>query len=264
MKVRKQRMYQIDAFSDTVFGGNPAAVCILENQLNDELMQNIAAENNLAETAFVVQRNSDYEIRWFTPTTEVALCGHATLASAYVLFTYFEHPSDTISFYSPHSGDLSVSKNKDFLTLDFPKDQLTKVNPVKEVLEAFDRDPLEMYKGKTDYLLLFENQDDIELSNPNLHLLKNSNARGIIITAPGKDVDFVSRFFAPGSGVDEDPVTGSAHTTLTPFWSEKLGKKKLTARQLSRRKGELYCELVGERVKITGKAVTYLIGDIYI
>ncbi len=142
MKVRKQKMYQVDAFSDTVFGGNPAAVCVLETQLDDDLMQNIAAENNLAETAFVVRRVSDYEIRWFTPTTEVALCGHATLASAHVLFTYFEHPTDTISFYSPHSGNLSVSKNKDLLTLDFPTDQITKVNPVKEILEAFDKDAL--------------------------------------------------------------------------------------------------------------------------
>jgi PhzF family phenazine biosynthesis protein len=264
MKVRKQKMYQVDAFSDVVFGGNPAAVCVLETQLNDDLMQNIAAENNLAETAFVVQRDSDYEIRWFTPTTEVALCGHATLASAHVLFSYFEHPTDTISFYSPHSGNLAVTKNKDLLTLDFPTDQLVKVDPVKEILEAFDKDPLEMYKGKTDYLLLYETQDDIEQSNPNLHLLKKSNARGIIITAPGTKVDFVSRFFAPGSGVDEDPVTGSAHTTLTPFWCEKLGKTKLTAQQLSQRKGSLSCELQGERVKITGKAVTYLIGDIYI
>lgn len=264
MKVRKQKMYQIDAFSDTVFGGNPAAVCVLENQLEDDLMQNIAAENNLAETAFVVKRDSDYEIRWFTPTTEVALCGHATLASAHVLFTYFEHPTDTISFYSPHSGNLAVTKNKDLLTLDFPTDHIAKVDPVKEILEAFDKDPLEMYKGKTDYLLLYETQDDIEQSNPNLHLLKKSNARGIIITAPGKEVDFVSRFFAPGSGVDEDPVTGSAHTTLTPFWSQKLGKTKLTAQQLSLRKGKLSCELEGERVKIAGKAVTYLIGEIYI
>lgn len=264
MKVRKQKMYQVDAFSDAVFGGNPAAVCVLETPLDDDLMQNIAAENNLAETAFVVQRDSDYEIRWFTPTTEVALCGHATLASAHVLFSYFEHPTDTISFYSPHSGNLAVTKNKDLLTLDFPTDQLAKVDPVKEILEAFEKDPLEMYKGKTDYLLLYETQDDIEQSKPNLHLLKKSNARGIIITAPGTEVDFVSRFFAPGSGVDEDPVTGSAHTTLTPFWCEKLGKNKLTAQQLSQRKGSLSCELQGERVKITGKAVTYLIGHIYI
>lgn len=264
MKVRKQKMYQVDAFSDAVFGGNPAAVCVLETPLDDDLMQNIAAENNLAETAFVVQRDSDYEIRWFTPTTEVALCGHATLASAHVLFSYFEHPTDTISFYSPHSGNLAVTKNKDLLTLDFPTDQLAKVDPVMEILEAFEKDPLEMYKGKTDYLLLYETQDDIEQSNPNLHLLKKSNARGIIITAPGTEVDFVSRFFAPGSGVDEDPVTGSAHTTLTPFWCEKLGKNKLTAQQLSQRKGSLSCELQGERVKITGKAVTYLIGHIYI
>lgn len=264
MKVRKQKMYQIDAFSDAVFGGNPAAVCVLEDWWDDELMQNIAAENNLAETAFVVKRDPDYEIRWFTPTTEEALCGHATLASAHVLFSYFEHPTDTISFYSRHSGNLSVTKDKDLLTLDFPVDNITKVEPPKEIVDAFNKEPLQVFKGKMDYLLLYETQEDIEQSTPNLHILKELNARGIIITAPGNKVDFVSRFFAPGSGIDEDPVTGSAHTTLTPFWSKKLSKTTLTAQQISQRKGELTCELIGERVKITGKAVTYLIGDIYI
>jgi len=257
-------MYQVDAFSGAVFGGNPAAVCVLEAWMGDELMQNIAAENNLAETAFVVKRDIGYEIRWFTPTTEEALCGHATLATAHVLFTYFEHPTDTISFYSRHSGNLSVTKDKDLLTLDFPADDITEVEPPKEIIDAFDKGPLEIYKGRMDYLLLYETQDDIEQSNPNLYILKELNARGIIITAQGNEVDFVSRFFAPGSGIDEDPVTGSAHTTLTPFWSKKLGKTTLSAQQLSQRKGELTCELIGKRVKITGKAVTYLIGDIYI
>jgi len=264
MKIRKQKMYQVDAFSDAVFGGNPAAVCVLNDWWDDELMQKIASENNLSETAFVVQRGSGYEIRWFTPTNEEALCGHATLASAHVLFTYFQHPAETISFYSRHSGNLSVFKEKDLLTLNFPADHITKVQPPKEIVEAFEKDPLEIYKGKMDYLLLYKTQDDIEQSSPNLHILKKLNARGVIITSAGKEVDFVSRFFAPGCGVEEDPVTGSAHTTLTPFWSEKLGKKRLTAQQLSQRKGELTCELVGDRVKISGKAVTYLIGDIYI
>ena len=262
--MRKQKIYQIDAFTDTVFRGNPAAVCILKEWLNDELMQNIAAENNLAETAFVVQKTSGYEIRWFTPTIEVALCGHATLASAYVLFEYYGHSNDTIHFYSPHSGDLFVSKNKKLLTLDFPVDEISKVDLPRDILNGFDKEPLEVYKGKTDYLLVYDSQTDIEKSDPNLHILKQSKVRGIIITAAGNEVDFVSRFFAPGSGVDEDPVTGSAHTTLTPFWSKKLGKTKLKAQQLSKRKGKLACELVGERVKISGKAVTYLIGEIYI
>jgi len=149
------------------------------------------------------------------------------------------------------------------LTLDFPQDELNKIDPPLDILAAFKKAPIEFYKGKTDYLLVYKNQTDIETSDPNHFILKNSKARGVIITAPGNEVDFVSRFFAPGSGVDEDPVTGSAHTSLTPFWAERLGKTKLSARQLSERKGELTCELVGERVKISGKAITYLVGEIY-
>lgn len=263
MNNSKQTIYQIDAFSASVFGGNPAAVCILEKWLPEEIMQKIAAENNLAETAFVVKRTSDFEIRWFTPTLEVALCGHATLASAHVLFEHLEYPENVIKFHSMHSGKLSVSKNGDVLTLDFPQDIVEKVSPPENIIKAFQKSPLEVYKGKTDFLLLYENQKDIEACDPNNYILKNSEARGIIVTAKGDEVDFVSRFFAPGSGVDEDPVTGSAHTTLTPFWSQRLGKNKLKAQQLSQRKGNLLCEIVGERVKISGKASTYLIGEIY-
>ena len=264
MKVRKQKMYQIDAFSGTVFGGNPAAVCVLEDWWADELMQSVASENNLSETAFVVQREKDFEIRWFTPMNEEALCGHATLASAHVIFNYYEYTEDTISFYSRHSGNLSVTKKNDLLTLDFPADNLKKVKAPKEINDAFVKKPSEVYKGKMDYLLIYDSQEDIEQSAPNLHILRALKTRGVIITAEGKEVDFVSRFFAPGCGVEEDPVTGSAHTTLTPFWSKKLGKTKLTAQQLSQRKGALTCELIGDRVKISGKAVTYFIGDIYI
>lgn len=259
----KQTMYQVDAFSSKVFGGNPAAVCILKEWLKPETMQRIAAENNLSETAFVVERKSDFEIRWFTPTVEVALCGHATLASAHVLFEHLKYEKKTIDFYSEHSGQLSVTKNNGLLTLDFPQDELNKIDPPLDILAAFKKAPIEFYKGKTDYLLVYKNQTDIETSDPNHFILKNSKARGVIITAPGNELDFVSRFFAPGSGVDEDPVTGSAHTSLTPFWAERLGKTKLSARQLSERKGELTCELVGERVKISGKAITYLVGEIY-
>jgi PhzF family phenazine biosynthesis protein len=264
MNKRKQKMYQIDAFANAVFEGNPAAVCILDNWLDAGLMQRIAAENNLAETAFAVKRAADYEIRWFTPTTEVALCGHATLATAYVLFHYYNYQNDKLPFYSQQSGLLSVTKNKDMLTLDFPKDIVKKVPAPPGIIDAFHKKPLEVYKGKTDYLLLYETQKDIEACDPNLYILKKSDARGVIITAVGDEVDFVSRFFAPGSGVDEDPVTGSAHTTLTPFWSQRLGKTTLRAQQLSQRKGELLCELAGERVKISGKAVPYLTGEIYI
>lgn len=263
MSIRKQKIYQIDAFTNVVFGGNPAAVCIMDEWLDTELMQKIAAENNLAETAFVVKRKNDYEIRWFTPEVEVALCGHATLASAFVLFNYFNFERTVLPFYSAQSGDLSVTKNGDFLTLDFPADQISNIDPPQEILDAFQKKPLEVYKGKTDYLLLYKTQDDIEQVDPNHYILKKSKARGIIITAPGNEVDFVSRFFAPGAGIDEDPVTGSAHTTLTPYWAKRLGKSRLTAKQLSKRKGELLCELIDNRVKITGTAVPYLIGEIY-
>ena len=258
------KMFQIDAFSSTLFGGNPAAVCVLEEWMDTKLMQQIASENNLSETAFVKKGKGDFEIRWFTPQVEVALCGHATLASAFVLFRYYDYHGDTILFHSRHSGLLSVSRNEGLLTLDFPKDQIKKVSPPETLLRAFSKRPLEVYKGKTDYLLLYDDQNDIIECEPNHDLLKKSEARGIMITAPGKEVDFVSRFFAPGAGIEEDPVTGSAHTTLTPLWSQKLGKTRLRAQQLSKRKGELLCELHGERVKISGKAVLYMIGEIFL
>jgi len=261
MMNKKIKIYQIDAFTDKLFAGNPAAVCILDQWLPDKTMQNIGAENNLAETAFVVKREHDYEIRWFTPTIEVALCGHATLASAHVLFNYYKQ-TDTIRFFSRHSGDLSVSKKGDLLSLDFPSDMPNKIEAPQEILNAFKVKPMEVYKGKTDYMLLYSSQKEIEQLDPDMILLKKSKARGIIVTARGLKVDFVSRFFAPGSGVDEDPVTGSAHTTLTPFWSHQLNKKVLKAQQLSKRGGDLICEFLGERVKITGKAVTYLMGEI--
>lgn len=258
------KIYQIDAFTDTVFGGNPAAICILDSWLEPEIMQRIAAENNLSETAFLVKRTADYEIRWFTPTIEVALCGHATLASAFVLFEYYKLPDEPIRFFSRHSGMLTVTKNKDLLTLDFPADTIEKVEPPVEILNAFPKKPVEAYRGNSDYLLLYDSQKDIEQCVPDHHLLKKSSARGVMITAPGNSVDFVSRFFAPGSGIEEDPVTGSAHTTLTPFWSKRLGKNSLSARQLSERKGELHCEMAGDRVKISGKAVAYMHGEFYL
>lgn len=261
---KKINIYQIDAFTDKVFSGNPAAVCLLNEWLPDEMMQNIGAENNLAETAFLVKRAEDYEIRWFTPTLEVALCGHATLASAHVLFHHLNHPEDTIQFFSRHSGHLSVTKKEENLTLDFPSDIAKEVDGPQEILDAMNLKPEGVFQGRTDYMLLFKDQHEIEQLNPDMALLKKFRARGVIVTAPGDHVDFVSRFFAPGSGIDEDPVTGSAHTTLTPFWSERLNKKLLHAKQLSKRGGDLVCELVDQRVKITGKAITYLKGEIHI
>lgn len=227
----KLNIYQIDAFTNRVFSGNPAAVCILENWLDDTTMQQIAAENNLAETAFLVKKGDGYEIRWFTPSIEVALCGHATLASAYVLFNYYDVTTNKIIFYSKNRGVLSVEKEENgFLTLDFPVDSVVEVGPLDTLNEAIGKAPVQTFKGKTDYLLIYETQQDIEGIEPNFYLLGKANVRGVIVSAKGMTVDFVSRFFAPGSGIDEDPVTGSAHTTLTPYWSKQLGKTKLSAK----------------------------------
>lgn len=261
----KYTLYQIDAFAEKVFQGNPAAICLSENWPDDSLMQRIAAENNLAETAFVVRNGNRYEIRWFTPEVEVALCGHATLASAYVIFRYHEPEARLISFYSPQSGPLAVEKGPDgLLVLDFPADPPTEVDPQDGINKALGPAPVKTYKGNTDYMLVYDGQEDIESLRPDFFLLNKVDARGIIVTAPGKEVDFVSRFFAPRAGINEDPVTGSAHTTLIPYWAGRLGKEQLTARQLSRRGGFLQCESLGNRVRIGGKAVQYLIGEIQV
>ena len=220
-------IYQVDAFTNERFKGNPAAVCPLSDWLPDAVMQNIAAENNLAETAFIVAAGAQYEIRWFTPTVEVDLCGHATLASAFVLFNELGFAEDQINFVSHQSGPLSVTKIGSVLALNFPVDSLIEL-PFKPDFEA----------------------------------LKVHQVRGIIVTALGETTDFVSRFFGPACGVNEDPVTGSAHTTLTPYWASVLGKNELTARQLSLRTGSLSCKLLGDRVEIAGEAMLYLRGEI--
>ena len=260
----KLKIYQIDAFTDKLFGGNPAAVCPLEEWLPDELLQNIAKENNLAETAFYVPNGDEYLLRWFTPTVEVDLCGHATLAAAFVLFSLENHSGSTIRFYSPRSGELIVTKKDNLLTLDFPTDIITKVEPLPFLTDAFDSMPIEILKGKTDYLYVFENEESIRTISAHMENIAKIPARGVIITAPGNDVDFVSRFFAPQSGVIEDPVTGSAHTTLTPYWAKKLNKKTLTAIQLSERQGHLICTYLKDRVEISGHARHYLTGEIFV
>ncbi|MGC1515557.1 MAG: PhzF family phenazine biosynthesis protein [Maribacter sp.] len=258
-----QKIYQIDAFTTSVFHGNPAAVCILTSWAPDDLMQNIAAENNLAETAFAVKSDRGYELRWFTPELEVDLCGHATLATAFVLFNYYGIKENTLRFISQRSGVLFVQRNTDgSMTLDFPTDELSAVPPQNRINEAIGVTPLETFKGTSDYLLIYESQEAIEAISPNFHLLNELDCRGVIVSAPGNDVDFVSRFFAPQCGIPEDPVTGSAHTTLAPYWSKKLGKTNLSAKQCSKRGGMLTCEYVGERTKISGHAVCYLIGEI--
>ncbi|AXT19772.1 PhzF family phenazine biosynthesis isomerase [Flavobacteriaceae bacterium AU392] len=257
------KIYQIDAFTDKVFSGNPAAVCPLKEWLSDKLLQRIAMENNLAETAFYVKQGDQYQIRWFTPKVEVNLCGHATLAAAYVLFNLENYKEGLINFYSTRSGKLTVTKKNDYLTLNFPTDTIENIDLSKDLTSGFDIAPIQALKGKTDFVLVFENENQVKHLKPDLKHISTLNGRGLIATAKGDNVDFVSRFFAPQSGIDEDPVTGSAHTTLTPYWANKLGKTELSAIQLSERKGYLQCNLLGDRVEICGQAKLYLIGEIY-
>jgi PhzF family phenazine biosynthesis protein len=258
----KISIFQVDAFSDQLFKGNPAAVCPLTEWLPDELMQNIAQENNLAETAFIVPANEGYEIRWFTPTVEVDLCGHATLASAHVVFQELGHSGEKVEFYSPRSGPLTVTKRGDELVLDFPSDTISQIDVEPLHSTGLSKAPKAVYKGKTDYLFVYDTEAEIRALIPDFEALKIHPVRGIIVTAPGEKVDFVSRFFGPACGVNEDPVTGSAHTTLTPYWSSVTGKRTLNARQLSQRTGSLTCTLKGDRVEIAGKSVLYLRGEI--
>jgi PhzF family phenazine biosynthesis protein len=258
----KIKMYQVDAFTERLFGGNPAAVCLLDKWLPESYMQQIAAENNLAETAFIVTTEKGHEIRWFTPTVEVDLCGHATLASAHVIFHYLDYSGQEIEFHSHRSGMLRVKRHGELLTLDFPADTIEKIATPVELSEALGIEPMETYKGKTDYMAVLPSEQDVANLVPNLALLATIQARGVIVTAMGESVDFVSRFFAPQSGITEDPVTGSAHTTLAPYWAKELGKNKLTALQLSSRVGHLWCKHMDTRVEISGHAVTYMQGEI--
>jgi len=262
--MKKIKIYQVDAFTDQLFKGNPAAVCILDEWLPDEKMQSIAAENNLAETAFILPKQKGYTIRWFTPAVEVDLCGHATLAAAYVLFNCLSYRNPEIVFYSTNSGELRVTQKNDILFLDFPTDTVNEITLTDQISACLQIKPLKVYKGKTDYVALLESEEDVQNLRPDLDKVSELKARGLIVTAKGKNVDFVSRFFAPQSGVNEDPVTGSAHTTLIPIWSEKLGKKEMTATQLSIRGGKLICFDKGDRCLIGGNAKIYLTGEINI
>jgi PhzF family phenazine biosynthesis protein len=257
------KIYQLDAFTDKVFGGNPAAVVPLTKWISDELMQKIALENNLAETAFYVWEGDKYHIRWFTPTVEVDLCGHATLATAYQIFHYENFPKSIIEFNS-RSGILKVEKQGDLLELDFPMDKLTSSETPQALIDSLGTTPTETFKGLTDYMLVFENEAQIKAFKPDFKKMSEVNCRGVIVTAKGDTVDFVSRFFGPNSGGDEDPVTGSAHTSLTPYWAKILAKTEFKAHQISERGGELACKLVGDRVKIAGKVAPYLVGEIII
>ena len=256
------QIYQIDAFTDTVFGGNPAAVVPLTEWLSDDVMQKIAAENNLAETAFYIPIGDNFDLRWFTPSTEVKLCGHATLATAHVLFSEKEYDKGKVVFHTK-SGALTVKKTATGYEMNFPADTIRPVsNPPQDLLDGLGVDILEVWKGDTDYLVVVDNELVVQSLSPDFRKLGSYEARGTIVTARGNEVDFVSRCFYPQAGVDEDPTTGSAHTTLTPYWAEKLGKNTLQARQLSKRIGNLECVHKGNRVLLRGNAVTYLRGEI--
>jgi PhzF family phenazine biosynthesis protein len=254
-------IYQVDAFTDQLFSGNPAAVCPLQKWLPEGVMQAIAAENNLSETAFFVPQGQDYRLRWFTPTIEVDLCGHATLAAAHVLFQHLGFSRPSILFHT-RSGPLSVSRQDTTYIMDFPSDLPEPALAPKLLKEAFALAPQEVWMGREDYLLVFADQAEVAALQPDFRLLRQVKSRGIIATAPGEATDFVSRCFYPNAGVDEDPVTGSAHTTMTPYWAERLSKQELTARQISSRGGELRCTMLGERVALAGQAVTFLEGKI--
>lgn len=257
----KLKLYQIDAFAEKIFDGNPAAVVPLGKWLPDKMMQNIALENNLSETAFFVPVENGFHIRWFTPTTEVNLCGHATLATAHVLFHHLNFSRQEIIFQS-RTGALKVKKEGELIVLNFPSSEVTETEIPANIEKAFEIRPTKCYKGREDMMFVFEKQVDILNLKPDFNFLKTLEMRGVIATAPSDDFDFVSRFFAPREGIDEDPVTGSAHTMLIPYWAAQFEKHELVAKQISKRGGTLYCKHLGKRVEIGGKAVTYLVGEI--
>lgn len=258
-------IYQIDAFTDRPFAGNPAAVCILSEPLTKSTMQSLAMENNLSETAFLLRKEDQWEIRWFTPTTEVDLCGHATLAAAYVLQECYDWEGGDLDFWSPKSGLLTVRKEAGRYVMNFPADQVRRIlvhEEIQSIEDCIGMGLKELYRGASDYIAVVRHEREVSAVFPNLSAIKNLPSRGLIVTAKGDEVDFVSRFFAPQSGIDEDPVTGSAHTSLTPLWSTQLDKKHLIARQLSSRGGTLWCTHLGNRCEIAGSACLYMVGRV--
>lgn len=259
------QLYQVDAFTDKIFSGNPAAVCpLVQWPKKRALLQEIAAENNLSETAFFVPKSPGrYELTWFTPTKEIDLCGHATLAAAHIICTELGFEGDSIVFETPSAGELTVTKPEgDLYSLNFPSRKPEKAVSPPGLLEALGGSPIAVLAAR-DYMVVYETDEDILDLEPNMSILKKMD-KDVIVTAEGNTVDFVSRFFAPASGIEEDPATGSAHCTLIPFWAEKLEKKKMHALQISRRQGEFFCIDKGDRVEIMGQAVTYLKGEIFL
>jgi PhzF family phenazine biosynthesis protein len=257
------KIFIVNAFTQTRFGGNPAVIVPLVEWLPDELMQAMASQHNLSETAYTIPQENGYAIRWFTPTVEVNLCGHATLAAAHVYFNHLGHSEGRIRFHSK-SGPLNVMKRMDGkITLDFPANDPVEITGLPAIEQGLKVKPLAFYQSTFDYMAVLANQREVENLSPDFNLLSQVPGRGVIATAQGEDVDFVSRCFYPQSGIDEDPVTGSAHTVMVPFWAKKFGKKKLSAIQLSKRKGWLDCEWMEERVFMSGNAVTYMEGNIF-
>lgn len=254
------KLYQVDAFTDELFGGNPAAVVPLKTWLSDDLLQAIALENNLSETAYFVPIEGGFQLRWFTPGMEVDLCGHATLATAHVLFDHLGYTGQQITFQSK-SGPLYVSRADRGYRMDFPADFAEELTPPETLVKALGEIPLEVLRGKDDYVAVFPDESTIQKLEPDFRTMMALEGRGVIATAPGNYVDFVSRCFFPNAGIDEDPVTGSAHTVMTPYWAEKLQKNSLEARQISARGGALKCTLEEDRVMLEGQAVTFLEGN---
>src|SRR3990167_1757754 len=262
-KVKKLNLYQVDAFASSLFTGNPAAVCPLDQWLTGDQRQAIAEENNLSETAFFVPYTNGYQIRWFTPNEEVDLCGHATLASAYIVFEKLRYQHSEIIFHSK-SGELRVSRENNMLKMDFPALPYKKINLTKELYEALNVKPNAFFKSKFDLLCIFESEKEVEQANPNLLEIAALDYRGVILTALSTKHDVYSRCFYPGCSVPEDPVTGSAHCVIAPYWCEQLNKKRIHARQGLKRQGELICEVQGDRVLLFGNCHLYLEGKIYI
>ncbi len=258
----KLPIYQVDAFTNSLFAGNPAAVCPLEEWLDDCTMQSIGAENNLAETAFFLSHGDPHALRWFTPTLEVDLCGHATLASAFVFFEYLDRAARAVRF-SSRSGELVVRREDDLLAMDFPARPPQQCDPDPALAAALGKAPRELWESR-DYMAVYDSEEEVRALAPDMKALAAVGHFAVIVTAPGRSSDFVSRFFAPASGIDEDPVTGSAHCTLVPFWARRLGKSDLHALQVSARGGELVCRDRGPRVEIAGRAVPYLEGFIHV
>lgn len=254
--------YQVDAFSPTIFSGNPAAVVPLTDWLPDTLLQAIAAENNLSETAFFAPEGDAWRLRWFTPVAEVDLCGHATLASAHVLFHHLGITAERIRFHT-RSGELTVRRDGDLLEMDFPARPSTPCTPPDDLLRGLIHPPQEVL-ASDDYIAIYASEAEIRALRPDLAALARLDRRGVIVTAPGDTTDFVSRFFGPKLGIPEDPVTGSAHCELMPYWAQRLGRDRLRAVQCSARGGELDCTLVGERVRLAGQACTFMVGQIFV